>query len=264
MGKKNKKENEITDDKEKKKKSKKNKAEMASEKNKVKLNSEKRQKRERRIKVLKLGLLISLLFLIVIYFILVAIYSQGAFTVCLDQDFAKKSGVIIFDDYEKKESRRVLTADELEYMDNISVKWLPPNINDEADGAHNGDNYIAYTFYVQNLGSETVNYWYEILIDDVIKEIDKAIRVMVYQNGEPTIYAKANSQGSAEQGTEIFYSDESVMLKKREAFNSGDIDKYTIVIWIEGDDPECVDALIGGQMKMHLEINEERRKQDKT
>jgi hypothetical protein len=26
--------------------------------------------------------------------------------------------------------------------------------------------------------------------------------------------------------------------------------KYTIVIWVEGDDPDCIDYLIGGSIKV--------------
>lgn len=232
---------------------------MFAEKNKIKLNSEKVNKRERKIKILKVGLLISSMFLIIIYFILRVVYSQGAFTVSLDQDFAKKSGIIIYDNMQTKESRRILEAEQLEFMDNISKKWLPTNINDEADGSHNGENYLAYTFYIENQGSATVKYWYEILIDDVIKDIDKAIRIMVYLNGESTVYAKENSSGNPESETETFNSSNSVLLKERANFDSGAIDKMTIVIWIEGDDPDCIDALIGGEMKMHLEINEEHK-----
>ena len=36
-----------------------------------------------------------------------------------------------------------------------------------------------------------------------------------------------------------------------------DIDKITIVIWLEGDDTECVNALLGGEIKMHMDIMEE-------
>lgn len=226
-------------------------------KNKIKLNSEKISKREKKIKVLKIGLLGSLLFLIITYLILKSVYSQGAFTITLDQQFAKDSGLIIYENSQTKQSKRVLEADELEYMDNISYKWIPKNINDEADGSHNGENYIAYTFYVENQGSSTVNYWYNVLIDDVIKNVDNATRIEVFLNGEGTIYAKPTSNGTPEEGTEAFYSDKSVVLKERPNFKAGDVDKFTIVIWIEGDDKDCVDALIGGQMRMHLEIDEE-------
>ena len=46
-------------------------------------------------------------------------------------------------------------------------------------------------------------------------------------------------------------------MKPRENFNPGDIDKFTIVIFLEGDDPECLDNIIGGEMKMHMDITEE-------
>lgn len=227
-------------------------------KKEIELNSEKVNKRERKIKALKLGLLMSALFLMIIYVILRIVYEQGAFTVSLDQNFAKKSGIVIYENLETKESRRILKAEKKEYLDNISVTWIPDNINEHAGGAHNGDNYIAYTFYIENQGADTINYWYTILVDDVILDVDKAVRVMIYQNGERTIYAKAAQNGTAETGTEIFYSDDIVVVKAREDFKVGDIDKFTIVIYLEGDDPECIDNIIGGQMKMHMEITEEQ------
>jgi hypothetical protein len=36
-----------------------------------------------------------------------------------------------------------------------------------------------------------------------------------------------------------------------------DIDRITIVVWIEGSDPECINSLIGGHLKMHMDITEE-------
>lgn len=230
---------------------------------KVKLNSEKIKLREQRIKHIKLGVLIIILFLTILYFLLVIAYEGGNFTVSLDENFAKKSGLVMYESKENKEDKRVLKAEQAEYIDNISVKWLPENIDDEADGSHNGDNYLAYTFYLENKGSENINYWYEILIDDVIRNVDRAIRVMVYRNGEKTIYAKANeSTGEAEEGTEKFYSNKEVLVEGRQDFRPGDVDKFTIVIYIEGDDPDCIDALIGGEMKMHMEITEEHIKQE--
>lgn len=166
---------------------------------------------------------------------------------------------------EEKEDRRILKATKLEFIDNISVKWLPDDLDTQGEGSHNGDNYLAYTFYLENKGSETINYWYEIVVDDVIKNVDKAIRVMVFRNGEKTLYAKENENtGEAEPGTTKFYSSREVMVEGRKDFKPGDVDKFTIVIFIEGDDPDCIDALIGGEMKMHMDITEEHIKQDKS
>ena len=243
---------------EKEEKKAKKKEERKLRKERLKLNSEKIRERERKIKVVKIGLLIMLLFLIIIYFLLRIVYETGDFTVSLDPNFAKKNGLIMYEKMNEKEDRRVLKATKAEFIDNISVNWLPENLNDEAEGSHNGDNYLAYTFYLENKGSETINYWYEILIDDVIKNVDRAIRVMVYRNGERKIYAKANeTTGEAEEGTQKFFSSKEVLVEGRKEFKPGDIDKFTIVIYIEGDDPDCVDALIGGEMKMHMEITEE-------
>lgn len=227
-------------------------------KEKLKLNSEKIREREKNIKIIKITLLIMLLFLIIIYFLLRVIHETGYFTVTLNTDLAEESGLVMYEKISEKKEKKILKATKVEFMDNISVKWLPEGLHERAEGSHNGENFLAYTFYIENQGSETINYWYEILVDDVIKNVDKAIRVMIYRNEEKTIYARANENtGEAEPGTKKFYSEMEVLLEHRENFNPGDIDKFTIVIYLEGEDPDCVDALIGGDMKMHMDITEE-------
>ena len=42
-----------------------------------------------------------------------------------------------------------------------------------------------------------------------------------------------------------------------ENFGPGQIDKYTIVMWVEGSDPECTDNILGGEIKVHMEFNSE-------
>ena len=164
--------------------------------------------------------------------------------------------------YEKasnKEEKKILSTDKITYLDNISVNWLPENINEGIDGgAHNGENYIAYTFYLENQGNQPINYWYTTIIDDVIKNVDEAIRVMICMNNEKTIYAKPNSKtGENEENTKAFYSEKYAETEQRTNMQPGEIDKITLVIWIEGDDPDCLDNLIGGEIKMHMEITEE-------
>lgn len=215
-------------------------------------------KRKTKLKKIKLSLCIVVMSLFIVYAILTIIYQEGRFTVSLDKNLKLKKGIVLYEDSKNKDYRDELVADKIEFMDNISIRWLPENINDEADGAHNGDNYIAYTFYVENKGDAAVNYWSEIIIDDVVKDVDEAARVMVFRNDSKTVYAKLNSAtGQPEEGTTPFYSLDSVMLEERKDFKPGDTDKYTIVVWIEGDDPDCVNALLGGEIKMHMDIKEE-------
>ena len=81
---------------------------------------------------------------------------------------------------------------------------------------------------------------------------------MIYQNNERIIYAKKNElTGNPEEGTTPFYSDDIAVLKQRKHIKPNETDKYTIVIYLEGDDPECVDAIIGGEIKLKMEITEE-------
>ena len=53
------------------------------------------------------------------------------------------------------------------------------------------------------------------------------------------------------------------MLEATENFKSGDLDKYTVVIWVEGDDPDCTNDLIGGRIDMHMTLTEEHIAEDK-
>lgn len=237
-------------------------------KEKITLNSEKVKKREQRIKILKITILLILLFLIILYFILRVIYDLGDFTVSLDPQLADKSGLVMYEHLADKQEKKILKAEKLEYMDNICVQWLPDNISD-GEGSHNGANYLAYSFYLENQGVEPINYWYKIVSDDVIKNVDKAIRIMVIRNDEKIVYAKPNERtGEAEGGesepTEKFYSNTELVLKQRASMQPGDIDKFTIVIFLEGDDPDCTDELIGGEMKMHMEITEEHTNEDQN
>ena len=226
------------------------------------VTADKLKKRKKKFKIARILILILIVLLTMVYFILGIIYNGGRFTITLDNNFSLESGITLYESLNNKSKTTKLYANNMDFMDNISIKWLDTNIDNEKDGAHNGDNYIAYTFYVANEGKEVLNYWSELYIDDVIRNVDEAIRIIIYQNGERTVYAKKNSvTGKAEDGTEMFYRDELPVLRNRKNFKPGDIDKYTIVIFLEGDDPDCVNDLIGGEIKMHLDIREEHIEQ---
>jgi len=82
-----------------------------------------------------------------------------------------------------------------------------------------------------------------------LTNVDEAIRVKLFLNGDETVYAKKNGYTEEpEDGTQAFYSDTTVMSECRQDFNPGDVDRFTIVIFIEGDDPDCTNALLGGEL----------------
>ena len=223
-------------------------------------------------KYIKLALLILLLILIVIYLVLKVFFSDGSFSVSIDNNDMLYSGLAMYESRNDPMPKRRLTAKDVQFMDNISIKWLPANIDIEAEGSHNGDNYIAYTFFIENQGNLMFNYWYTVAMDDVIKNADEALRIMIITNGNRMVYAKASPlDGSAEcslygvrgkscqEKTEPFRTDAdgTIILHKRENMQPGDLDRITVVVWIEGDDPECLDNLIGGRVRLDMKITEE-------
>lgn len=233
------------------------------ENNEIVIAAKELNKDNEKVKKIKLILFIILTILVLFFIVLSIVFNGGRFTISLDPTLSIENGIILYDDPVVKEVKRKLTANDLEYMDNISIKWLPQNIDNEKDGPHNGENYIAYTFYIENQGNNTINYWYSIMIDDVIKNVDEAARIMIYLNGNRTIYAKVNSYtGLPETDTKAFYSKDEAVLEERKLFAPGDIDKFTVVIWLEGDDPDCIDNILGGEIKMHMEIREEHNKNE--
>ncbi len=196
------------------------------------------------------------LLLAVTYFVIGIIYNSGNFSITLDKNLYFDKGLIIYDDPTYKVYRTELYAEAPKSFDNISYKWLPNDLTN-TNGSHNGDNYLAYTFYVENLGESVSDYWSEVVIDDVIRNVDDAVRVRIYKNDEFVTYAKIGSRGLPEKETTPFIDDSLVTREHVENFKPGDINKYTIVLWVEGSDPECTDNILGGEFKVHMDFKSE-------
>jgi len=238
-------------------------------KGEVVLTADKLKKRKKRERVVMIVLLALLLLLIIAYFILRIVYSAGSFVISMDKNTYLNSNLVMYESLNDRSSVIKLTTSKLEFMDNISIHWIPDNINLVAEGPHSKDNYIAHSFYLENQGEETINYWYSVTIDDIIKNVDDAVRVMIFINDDRFIYAKKSPITGKEEP--IYYHtknseptipftdnpDGSIIRAARKGMNPGERDKVTVVIWLEGDDPECVNAILGGEMKMHMDIWEE-------
>lgn len=208
------------------------------------------RKRKMMLMLFSIILLIAVLLLGASYGLSMFVNKAGNFTVWIPDD--DKNLISLCDTADFEKGTTFLEADIIPQMDNITKSWMPKNL-DEVDGCHNGENYIAYTFYLKNAGVNEINYSTQIDIQAVTKEADNAVRVMVIKNGEEKVYAKAK-KGSTEPepNTIAFSSNTTVLENTTEDFKSGDVDKYTVVIWLEGNDPECVDDIRGGVVKMSM------------
>lgn len=209
-------------------------------------------------KITKVAFLLLIVTFTIVYFLLYVLYSKGNFTVSLDNNAANLKNIFLSENGSYENLSVELKADPIDYMDNISINWIPTDIDTKSDGSHNGTNYIAYSFYVMNCGQENVDYWYQIDIMDSIKKVDSAVRIMIYRNGEKIVYAKKNgTTNNEESGTVSFKTDDIAVLENVKDFAPGKKDRFTVVIWLEGDDPDCVDDIIGGEIKLQMNITEE-------
>ena len=179
----------------------------------------------------------------------------GSFTVKINKYDMMRQGLTLSETPEFDKSIALLNADIVYDMTNISGADLPANL-DMVNGSHNGESYIAYTFYLINNGSDTLSYEREMDIENVTKNVDEAIRIAVYVNGEKTVYGKTKSDGTGKESDcdSEFLSATMVLKDTRESFEPKAKDKYTVVIWLEGNDPDCLDPLIGGTMKLSMDF----------
>lgn len=202
------------------------------------------------------SLLVMLLLLTGTLFTVSALHKNtGSFTVGVNKYEMTKYGLSLSETYDMLYKTSQLNADISEEITNIAAEQIPENL-DMIDGEHNGANYIAYTFYLQNAGEVEISYEYSLDISNITNGLDEAIRIRLYVDGVPTTYAKTKSDGTGpEPNTKAFYSSTSAAAARVEGFEPGEQTKFTVVIWIEGTDPDCVDWLIGGKLRVDMNIS---------
>ncbi len=214
---------------------------------------------------------------------LMAMYSEapGNFTINLTAKMVQE-GFSLYDTNEFLNGTSRLVSEAMVDVNNISIDEIPKDIH-LIDGSHNGDNYVAYTFYIRNEGEMASTYQYNITIDSTSLGAEKATWLLFFEDDKQLIYAQANNDEAEmlykfveppfyeqaytndqyEQGgvglmnikSTPFVSDEIVLQGLVEDLGIGEYKKYTVVIWIEGDDPDCTNAIFGGHVRLSMKFD---------
>jgi len=139
--------------------------------------------------------------------------------------------------------------------------------------------YFSYTFFVTNVGDGACYYYYGLDITDEDAGsndvfISDALRFRIFQNKydpdetaetlshESIDYTKKNNENSSDEGLETdtaqylekcetanangelkYFNDDSTIILLDDASTKlwpDEVIRYTILMWIEGDDPDCV------------------------
>ena len=173
-------------------------------------------------------------------------------------------------------------------ISNITYDWIVKDELFGKEGDHHGDNYIAYSFFLKNVSDSNILFKSSIVLNYVSKDIERAVRIVIIEDEEKaTCYAVTRSDGTPEyiaydtddkatqqplplgesrldellstNVTTSFSADEPKD-NNVEVFESADtflavdeVKKYTVLIWLEGSDSDCMDAILGA--KVNFEFN---------
>jgi len=228
------------------------------------------------------NIIIALTLVMSILIILMSIYGNqvGNFVISIDEQNRYNLSLSESDTFDTSFSR--LSAEGLKKMTEATYGVIPEDI-DEIDGSHNDSinyTYLAYTFYLKNASPIPISYYSQISIIKVSKSVDSAIRIMVIKNNDdPIIYAKWREAPEPEEvwnlpeehigvydyfgkfimkeyTTVKFESSVTVNKTLNDIINVQAIDKYTVVLWIEGMDAQCtndtLNNIMGGTLKLEM------------
>ena len=139
---------------------------------------------------------------------------------------------------------------------NITYADIPSVVDSNVGGTKNGKNYFAYTFYLKNNSYSKVALDYNLklrLTKDQTGAIG-AIRFQLYEDGVSTIYGKSSSSGKVEPFAcdKPFTGDVNLLDINVRNFAYNQVKRYTIVLWYEGNDPECVDNILPASIDMSM------------
>ncbi|MDD6994648.1 MAG: hypothetical protein SPH68_00230 [Candidatus Borkfalkiaceae bacterium] len=203
--------------------------------------------------------------LLILVYVVSVMYSKfGSFTVSVNKYHALQYGLSLSDDRYFSAPTSRLNCKAVEEMTNIDGATLDEIDLGAVDGNDSGENYLCYTFYCKNSGKETLSYEYSMNITNMTMDIEKAVRIRLIQTYNETLVAKddfARAAGVDEDGNSVpepdtvaFFNKNTVTKGVIEDFKPNDVMKYTVVIWLEGNDPDCVDSIIGGVMKVEMKF----------
>ncbi len=204
--------------------------------------------------------------LTVILYVVSALYARyGSFTVAVDKYQNLEYALTLCENRDFSNPTSRLNCDinkSITCIDGATLDDVPLGI---LDGDSSGTNYVCYTFYLKNAGESIVNYKSSIVIGNMTLGIENAIRLILLTNrngtdGTKRVYAMAadldeNNNAIPEPDTIPFYDKYTVCSDETVSFAPGEVCKYTVVLYLEGNDPECVDDILGGEFKIDMKFS---------
>jgi len=195
----------------------------------------------------------------------------GSFTINLNYNDSQ-GGFSLYDNLLFNDATTRLSAEPLKnHMTNITLTDLDLEAIDSLDGSNHGaanlseSAYFAYTFYIKNTSPEPGRYETRINLADAAKGADEAARIIIIEDtltyGTPdnervsTVYGKEKNGGGLDVFCDkSFLANRGCIIYFEKELLPGQSHKYTIIMYLEGEDPECTDDIKGGMLKLDMEF----------
>jgi len=181
----------------------------------------------------------------------------GNFVMAISEESFQR-GIILSDDKDFTAPSSRLSADPIIDALDITYSWINIEEAMNTDGNYNDPlhEYLAYTFYLKNTGNETVPVRMTLDIRSVHLGLDSAIRILFIENDTIfTMYQKPDEEETEYFNmpeAEYFVSDTRVLDEVIRNFRPGQVNKYTFLLWLEGEDPDCTNDVQGGRIKLQM------------
>ncbi len=223
------------------------------------------KRRKIKNRIFTLGLIITGMLSIAFGLLTFYGYNAGNFVMSIDSQTYQR-GIVLSDDIAFTNPRPRLMSEPVADARDMTYSWLKLEEVQNSDGNyHDIDyDYVAYTFYLKNNGLETIDLTYHVRITDNYKGMASAIRILIIEDGVETIYQMEDVPNEFGEypiypielrNTQNFLSESIVMRKTIESFRPNQIKKFTFVMWIEGEDPDTVDDILGGMIRLQMNFS---------
>lgn len=186
--------------------------------------------------------------------------NTGGFTVSIDDDL-NGVGIVLSNSKTDTIGTTNLTANLLTSAQPIYGDSIREFEVLEKDGKYESvtGNYIGYTFYVHNNGTLDCYIESMLKITSTSHNVEKAVRFWVFYNDEGNVYKKKDeveTNYTSSLDVKEFETDSVVCTKELDAIAPGEYHKISIIMWLEGEDPDCTDtgenSILGGALKIAM------------
>lgn len=196
--------------------------------------------------------------------ILVTVYGQntGTFLIGMTNEAADK-GIMVSDDKEFTNPQERLKVNQVDGVEDMLFEWIKLDEAEATDGQYidpEHPNYIAYTFYLKNVGKEVVDLEYNLQIVSDYNDVRNAaiIRVREFKdnNGIFTelirdVEYRRDSESNRLKET-VFVNNTGDSFNKVINFRPGEIRKISFFLWLDGR--YTTPDMKGGAFKMSFSI----------